>query len=46
MLAEGEAQHVELLGRGGVEEVALVALRVGGAVKRAAARPAERRLAT
>ena len=36
-LAEGEAQEVELILRGGVEEVALVARRIEGAVERATA---------
>src|SRR3954447_9868668 len=36
-LAEREAQHLELLARRGVEEIALVALRIGGAEQGAAA---------
>ena len=45
-LAQREAQQVELLRRRGVEEIALVALRIGGPVEGAAAVRQAPRLAT
>src|SRR5262245_19552446 len=37
LVAEGEAQHLKLLARGGKQEIALIALFLTGPVKRAAA---------